>query len=38
MQNKVDKIADRNVNLILSGDILKEEIEGALAKSKVINS
>lgn len=36
MQNKVDKIAD--VNLVLSTDILKEEIEGALAKSKVINS
>ena len=36
MQNKVDKIAD--VSLILSGDILREEIEGALAKSKVINS
>ena len=29
---------DGDVNLILSGDILKEEIEGALAKSKVINS
>jgi hypothetical protein len=36
MQNQVDKTT--NVNLILNGDILKEEIEGALAKSKVINS
>ncbi|MBU0631950.1 hypothetical protein KKA17_04835 [bacterium] len=29
---------DGDVNLTLSGDILKEEIEEALAKSKVINS
>ena len=29
---------DGNVNLTLSGDILKEEIEEALAKSKVIDN
>ena len=29
---------DGNVNLTLSGDILKEEIQEALAKSKVINN